>query len=95
MDFFIAVVLSLAALPAFGQPLAVWVGFAMAAPAAPAEAPLGAVLQGSTGLHSGSTVAPQWLHNGNPWKSIDFFVFFWIFGVFSEFLAKYSGFWSK
>jgi len=35
-------VLSLAVLPAFGQPLAVWVGFAMAAPAAPAEAPLGA-----------------------------------------------------
>jgi len=33
--------------------------------------------------------AEQWLHSGNPWKSIDFWVFFWIFWVFSEFLVKY------
>ena len=51
--------------------------------------------------HCGATVDPldlirpaafrfdPWLHNGNPWKSIDFFVFFCIFEVFSGFEIKY------
>ena len=37
----------------------------------------------------------QWLHNGNPWKSIDFLLFFKICGGFSRFLVKYEGLWSK